>query len=112
MHTMRELSPVITREGMLEALDEGASIVVVCVEPAEKFSNIYKGVWKFYVSSVINGETHRFLYVHGRDVKPREVKTSTGLVSFAKELGMRLTSIPHEAGDEACWERSNPAKSK
>ena len=100
---MREVSPVITLAGLREALEAGGTIEVECIEEPERLSNQYRGSWKFYVLADVKGTQHRLLLVHGRDIKPKIVRTLTGLYSFAADLGISPISVPRHADERAVW---------
>lgn len=104
---MREVSPVIMYDDMREAVCRGAVIEVECIKEAQKVSNQYSGEWKFYVNTHDDPElgTNRFLYIQYRSVKPRLVKTVTGLMSLAIELGVEPFSVPYHEGETAEWKR-------
>ena len=102
---MREISPVISLAGLREALDDGGTIEVECVDTPFRQTNSYRGAWKFYVIAEIDGTTHRLLFVHGRDIRPRIIRTATGLSSFAIELGVSPVAIPRIAGERAVWRK-------
>ena len=51
----------------------------------------------------VEGVEHRLLFVHGRDIKARIIRTATGLISFGIELGVSPICIPLFAGERAKW---------
>ncbi len=102
--SMREFSPVIPIAELKPTLEAGGKLEVECVEEPTRVSNQYQAVWKFYALAENGGQQHRLLLVHGRDIKPRIIRTLTGLLSFAMDLGVSPISIPRHAGERAVWE--------
>lgn len=102
---MREVSPVITLAGVREALEDGGTVEVECIETPFRQTNSYRGAWKFYVVAEVDGVVHRLLFVHGRDIKARVIRTATGLISFGIDLGVSPISIPRFAGERAEWKK-------
>ncbi|WP_158967209.1 hypothetical protein [Chachezhania sediminis] len=102
---MKEISPVISLAGLREALEQGGEVEVECIDTPFRQTNSYRGAWKFYVLAEIDGVRHRLLFVHGRDIRPRIIRTATGLISFAIELGVSPVAIPRFAGERAVWTR-------
>lgn len=100
---MREVSPVITLAGVREALAAGGTVEVVCQEEPSRVSNQYQGAWRFYVLAEVEDEVHRLLLVHGRDIRPKTIRTLTGLYSFASDLGVSPVSVPRHADERAVW---------
>jgi|TARA_R110000737_G_scaffold32761_2_gene51162 hypothetical protein len=100
---MREVSPVITLAGLREALEAGGTVEVECMNVPERQSNQYRAAWKFYVLAEVEGQTHRLLLVHGRDIKAKTIRTLTGLYSFGMDLGVSPISVPRHAGERAVW---------
>ena len=100
---MREVSPVISLAGVRDTLDSGGTVEVECVDAPFRQTNSYRGAWKFYVLAEVDGVEHRLLFVHGRDIKARIIRTATGLISFGIELGVSPICIPLFAGERAKW---------
>ena len=100
---MREVSPVITLAGVRETLEAGGTVEVECIESPTRVSNQFQAAWKFYAVAEVDGQTHRLLLVHGRDIKTRTIRTLTGLLSFGMDLGVSPISVPRHVGERAVW---------
>ncbi|OWU72314.1 hypothetical protein ATO3_17400 [Marinibacterium profundimaris] len=96
---------MISLAGLREALDAGGIVEVECIDAPFRQTNSYRGAWKFYVIAEVDGAEHRLLFVHGRDIKARVIRTATGLISFGIELGVSPIAIPLHAGERAIWRR-------
>lgn len=102
---MIEIQPVLLLAGFRKALAAGGTIEIECVKDAEKQGNLWQGEWKVYILIQNGGAFHRIALGVSRTQEPKVFKTVTGLMSFGKENGIDLITLPTVAGTCAEWKR-------
>lgn len=100
---MIEIEPVLLLAGFRKALAAGGTIEIECVKDAEKQGNQWQGEWRVYVLIRNAGAFHRVALGVSRTQEPKVFKTVSGLMSFGKENGIDLISLPTVAGTCAEW---------
>jgi hypothetical protein len=96
-----EAPNVVTEARFRELVESGYSAEILCQESAHKKGPSYYGVW---IMRVVSDEGVEKLLVTARtrttynDIKIREFKTISGLVSFFLGLGFAHVDLPLEAG--------------
>lgn len=92
-----EAPNVVSAEGFRLLLDEGYQALVVCHGPVEKKHNQWAGSWT--VRAVAGDRRdERLLVVSRRELRPREFKTTLGLIGFFLDMGFASVSIPIREG--------------
>ena len=96
-----EAPNVVTEARFRELVESGYSAEILCQESAHKKGPSYYGVW---IMRVVSDEGVEKLLVTARtrttynDIKIREFKTISGVVSFFIGLGFAHVDLPLEAG--------------
>ena len=96
-----EAPNVVTEARFRELVESGYSAEILCQESAHKKGPSYYGVW---IMRVVSDEGVEKLLVTARtrttynDIKIREFKTISGVVSFFIGLGFAHVDLPFEAG--------------
>ena len=95
----------IATEAKFRALAEsGYRVEVLCLEAAEKRGPTYYGVWVMRAVSD-DGDEKRLVTARTRtthnDIKIREFKTATGVISFLAGLGLSCATVPLHEGKHA-----------
>ena len=96
-----EAPNVVTEARFRELVESGYSAEILCQESAHKKGPSYYGVW---VMRAVSDEGVEKLLVTARtrttynDIKIREFKTITGVVSFLIGLGFSHADVPLEEG--------------
>ncbi|MFO7771067.1 MAG: hypothetical protein R6V38_06910 [Roseovarius gahaiensis] len=96
-----EAPNVVTEARFRELVESGYSAEILCKESVRKKGPSYYGVW---VMRVVSDEGVEKLLVTARtrttynDIKIREFKTISGVVSFFIGLGFSHADLPLEAG--------------
>lgn len=102
MSTTTHFEPnVITEQGLRELAENGHSVEVLCESDPERKGPSWYGVWTI---RTINHDGHERLLVTARnrpsqnDIKVREFKTATGVISFLVGVGFSEARIPLKNG--------------
>ncbi|MEQ8897152.1 MAG: hypothetical protein RID23_08665 [Roseovarius sp.] len=96
-----EAPNVVTEARFRELVESGYSAELLCQESAHKKGPSYYGVW---IMRVVSDEGEEKLLVTARtrttynDIKIREFKTITGVVSFLMGIGFTHADVPLEKG--------------
>jgi hypothetical protein len=96
-----EAPNVVTEARFRELVESGYSAEILCQESAHKKGPSYYGVW---VMRAVSGDGVEKLLVTARtrtsfnDIKIREFKTVSGVVSFFLLLGFAHVDVPLVAG--------------
>ena len=96
-----EAPNVVTEARFRELVESGYSAEILCQESAHKKGPSYYGVW---IMRVVSDDGVEKLLVTARtrttynDIKIREFKTITGVVSFLISIGFSHADIPLEEG--------------
>ncbi|MEM7664080.1 MAG: hypothetical protein AAF292_17700 [Pseudomonadota bacterium] len=96
-----EAPNVVTEARFRELVESGDSAEILCQESAHKKGPSYYGVW---IMRVVSDEGVEKLLVTARtrttynDIKIREFKTITGVVSFLIGIGFSHADVPLEEG--------------
>ena len=96
-----EAPNVVTEARFRELVESGYSAEILCQESAHKKGPSYYGVW---IMRVVSDDGVEKLLVTARtrttynDIKIREFKTISGVVSFFIGLGFAHVDLPLEAG--------------
>ncbi len=96
-----EAPNVVTEARFRELVETGYSAEILCQESAHKKGPSYYGVW---IMRVVSDEGIEKLLVTARtrttynDIKIREFKTITGVVSFLIGIGFSHADVPLEEG--------------
>ena len=96
-----EAPNVVTEARFRELVESGYSAEILCQESAHKKGPSYYGVW---IMRVVSDDGVEKLLVTARtrttynDIKIREFKTISGVVSFFIGLGFVHVDLPLEAG--------------
>ena len=96
-----EAPNVVTEARFRELVESGYSAEILCQESAHKKGPSYYGVW---IMRVVSDEGVEKLLVTARtrttynDIKIREFKTITGVVSFLIGIGFSHADVPLEEG--------------
>ena len=98
----------IATEAKFRALAEsGYRVEVLCLEAAQRKGPTYYGLWVMRAVSE-DGDEKRLVTARTRtthnDIKIREFKTATGVVSFLAGLGLSCATIPLHEGKHA-WHK-------
>ena len=91
---------VVSEEGFRTLLDQGHQAVVRCHAEVEKQGTQWTGRWTVLVS-VREGGPSRVLVSHRGQFKPREFKTTLGLIGFIRKMGFDGVLIPLRQGTQA-----------
>lgn len=91
---------VVSEEGFRLLLDEGYEAVVVSHGDIEKQGVQWAGRWTVWVSSRERRDDRLLVATRGR-FKPREFKTTYGLIGFLRKMGFPTAVIPFHAGARA-----------
>ncbi len=101
MDLEQEAPNVVTESGFRDLVESGHRVEVVCKESAFKKGPSWHGVWILRVVSDAGVEK---LLVTARtrtsrnDIKIREIKTVTGVISFLQGIGFSHADVPLEEG--------------
>jgi len=96
-----EAPNVVTEARFRELVESGYSAEILCQESAHKKGPSYYGVW---IMRVVSDDGVEKLLVTARtrtthnDIKIREFKTITGIVSFLVGIGFSHADVPLEEG--------------
>lgn len=96
-----EAPNVVTEARFRELVESGYSAEILCQESAHKKGPSYYGIW---IMRVVSDEGVEKLLVTARtrttynDIKIREFKTITGVVSFLIGIGFSHADVPLEEG--------------
>jgi len=94
-----EAPNVVTEARFRELVESGYSAEVLCQETAHKKGPSYYGVW---IMRAISDDGEQKLLVTARnttsDIKIREFKTITGVVSFFIGIGFSHADVPLQEG--------------
>ena len=95
----------IATEARFRALAEsGYRVEVLCLEAAQRKGPTYYGLWVMRAVSD-EGDEKRLVTARTRttqnDIKIREFKTATGVISFLMGLGLPCAKIPLQEGEHA-----------
>ena len=94
-----EAPNVVTEARFRELVESGYSAEVLCQETAHKKGPSYYGVW---IMRAISDDGEQKLLVPARnttsDIKSREFKTITGVVSFFIGIGFSHADVPLQEG--------------
>jgi len=97
----KEAPNVVTEPRFRDLVISGYRVEVVCKEDAYKKGPNWHGVW---ILRAVSDEGVEKLLVTARtrtsrnDIKIREIKTVTGIISFLQGIGFSHTDIPLEKG--------------
>ena len=97
----KEAPNVVTEPRFRDLVASGYRVEVVCKEDAFKKGPNWHGVW---ILRAVSDEGVEKLLVTARtrtsrnDIKIREIKTVTGIISFLQGIGFSHTDIPLEKG--------------
>ena len=97
----KEAPNVVTEPRFRDLATSGYRVEVVCKEDAYKKGPNWHGVW---ILRAVSDEGVEKLLVTARtrtsrnDIKIREIKTVTGIISFLQGIGFSHTDIPLEKG--------------
>lgn len=97
----KEAPNVVTEPRFRDLVVSGYRVEVVCKEDAYKKGPNWHGVW---ILRAVSDEGVEKLLVTARtrtsrnDIKIREIKTVTGIISFLQGIGFSHTDIPLEKG--------------
>ena len=89
-----------SEEGFRSLLDRGHQAVVRCHTEVEKQGTQWTGRWTVLVSQGESGPS-RVLVSHRGQLKPREFKTTLGLIGFIRKMGFDGVLIPLRQGTQA-----------
>ena len=91
---------VVSEEGFRTLLDQGYRAVVRSHTEVQKKGVQWAGRWTVLVSE---GEDrpHRVLVSHRGQFKPREFRTTLGLIGFIRRMGFDSAVIPLREGAQA-----------
>lgn len=101
MDLTNEAPNVVTEAGFRDLVASGYRVEVVCKEDAYKKGPSWHGVW---ILRVVSDEGVEKLLVTARtrtssnDIKIREIKTVTGVISFLHGIGFSHADVPLEQG--------------
>ncbi|MEM7668709.1 MAG: hypothetical protein AAF317_06100 [Pseudomonadota bacterium] len=101
MDLEQEAPNVVTEPRFRDLVAEGYRVEVVCKEAAYKKGPNWHGVW---IMRAVSEEGLEKLLVTARtrtsrnDIKIREIKTVTGVISFLQGIGFSHADIPLEEG--------------
>ncbi|CUH58753.1 MULTISPECIES: hypothetical protein [Rhodobacterales] len=94
-----EAPNVVTEARFRELVEDGYSAEILCQESAHKKGPSYYGVW---IMRAVSDDGMEKLLVTARnttsDIKIREFKTITGVVSFLVGIGFSHADVPLEEG--------------
>lgn len=104
----------IATEAKFRALVEsGYRVEILCLEAAQRKGPTYYGLWVMRAVSE-DGDEKRLVTARTRtthnDIKIREFKTATGVISFLAGLGLSCATIPLHEGKHA-WHKLEAADS-
>ncbi|MEP0453707.1 MAG: hypothetical protein ABJD57_12595 [Roseibium sp.] len=108
-----EAPNVVTEARFRELVESGYSAEILCQESAHKKGPSYYGVW---IMRVVSDDGVEKLLVTARtrttynDIKIREFKTISGVVSFFIGLGFAHVDLPLEAGTSRTHKLAPPNK--
>lgn len=95
---------VTTEQGLRELVENGHTLEVLCEAEPERKGPSWYGLWTM---RTISPEGHEKLLVTARnrpshnDIKVREFKTATGVISFLIGVGFSQANIPFKDGTKA-----------
>ncbi len=102
MTTKADFEPnVITEQGLRELAENGHTVEVLCEADPERKGPSWYGLW---IMRTVSSEGHERLLVTARnrpsrnDIKVREFKTATGVISFLVGVGFSDARIPMKFG--------------
>ena len=96
-----EAPNVVTESGFRDLVASGYRVEVICKEEAYKKGPNWHGVW---ILRAVSDEGVEKLLVTARtrtsrnEIKIREIKTVTGVISFLQGIGFSHADIPLEEG--------------
>jgi len=111
MDLEQEAPNVVTEPRFRDLVESGYSAEILCKESAHKKGPSYYGVW---IVRAVSDEGMEKLLVTARtrttrnDIKIREFKTITGVVSFLVGIGFTHADVPLEEGQRTSH-KLNPA---
>lgn len=104
MNTTTDFEPnVTTEQGLRELAENGHSVEVLCKTAPERKGPSWYGLWTM---RTISNDGHEKLLVTARtrpsqnDIRVREFKTATGIISFLIGVGFSQASIPLVSGEK------------
>ena len=100
-----EAPNVVSEEGFRLLLDEGYEAVVVCHSGLEKVGVQWAGRWTAWVSHAERPDRRLLVSSRGQ-LKPREFKTTLGLIGFLRKMGFASATIPFHEGARAVQDAS------
>ncbi|ARU01608.1 hypothetical protein [Yoonia vestfoldensis] len=109
-----EAPNVVTEARFRDLVESGYSAEILCQEPAHKKGPSYYGVW---IMRAVSDEGVEKLLVTARtrttynDIKIREFKTITGVVSFLIGIGFSHADVPLEEGQRTTHKLAASEKS-
>ncbi|KZY33168.1 hypothetical protein A3731_35195 [Roseovarius sp. HI0049] len=109
-----EAPNVVTEGRFRELVESGYRAEILCQETAHKKGPSYYGVW---IMRVVSDDGVEKLLVTARtrttfnDIKIREFKTITGIVSFLVGIGFSHADVPLEKGQRTSHKLSASDKS-
>lgn len=99
---------VVSQEGLRVLLEQGYQAVVVCEEPVERRDTQWRGRWTVRASGSEGGDDFIVVSTRGH-LRPREFKTTLGLISFLYDMGIETVAIPLREGTRALQSRPGAA---
>jgi hypothetical protein len=107
MNWENEAPNVVTEGGFRELVESGYRAEILCQESAHRKGPSYYGVW---VMRAVSDDGIKKLLVTARtrttynDIKIREFKTITGVVSFLIGIGFSHADVPLKKGQQTSLE--------
>ena len=95
-----EAPNVVSEDGFRLLLDEGYQAVVVCHSEVEKQGTQWTGRWTLWAVGSEEGSNRLLVSARGH-LKPREFKTTLGLIGFIRKMGFEAAVIPFREGARA-----------
>ena len=95
-----EAPNVVSEDGFRLLLNEGYDAIVVSHSTIEKEGVQWAGRWTVWVSKR-ESQDNRLLVASRGHLKPREFKTTYGLIGFLRKMGFATAVIPFHAGARA-----------
>ena len=108
-----EAPNVVTEARFRELVDNGYSAEILCQDSAHKKGPSYYGVW---IMRAVSDDGVEKLLVTARtrtthnDIKIREFKTITGVVSFLVGIGFSHADVPLDEGQRTSHKRAAAIK--
>lgn len=95
-----EAPNVVSRDGFRSLLDDGYQAAVVCEAAGKLRDNQIAGRWSIRALGG-DGRGDYILVSVGGNLRPRQFKTTLGLINFLHEMGFETVSIPLREGTSA-----------